>query len=66
MCALTVTYQPELRRIQSRSTSWGVGVRDMSDRRIALLVLLIVCLMALALGVALAWHSFLSNQASAV
>jgi hypothetical protein len=38
----------------------------MTDRRIALLVLLIIGLLALALGVVLAWHSYLSNQASAV
>jgi hypothetical protein len=38
----------------------------MTDRRIALLAILIICLLALALGVVLAWHSYLSNQASAV
>jgi hypothetical protein len=38
----------------------------MTDRRIALLVLLVVGLLALALGVVSAWHSYLSNQASTV
>jgi len=35
-----------------------------SDRRIALLVLATVCFVALALGLALAWHSYESSRAS--
>jgi hypothetical protein len=35
-----------------------------SDRRIALLVLVTVCFAALALGIALAWHSYESSRAS--
>ncbi len=36
----------------------------MSDRRIALLVLVTVCFVALALGLGLAWHSYESWRAS--
>ena len=36
----------------------------MSDRRIVLAVLLIIVLLAIGLGVALAWHSFQSSQAT--
>jgi type II secretory pathway pseudopilin PulG len=38
----------------------------MTDPRIALIALLIIGILALALGVVLAWHSYLSNQASTV
>jgi hypothetical protein len=38
----------------------------LSDRRIALIVLVSVCLLALALGVGLAWHSHESSIASPV
>jgi hypothetical protein len=38
----------------------------MTDRRIALLVLLIIGVLLLALGLGLAWHSHLAGQASPV
>jgi hypothetical protein len=38
----------------------------LSSRRLALVVLLIVCLLALTVGVALAWHSHESSTASPV
>ncbi len=40
--------------------------RNVSDGRIALIVLVSVCLLALALAIGLAWHSHESSLASPV
>jgi hypothetical protein len=38
----------------------------LSDRRIGLIFLLIVCVLALALGLVLAWHSHVFSEATPV